>query len=102
MHDTNFSLGNIVIKSVDGTEQTIENVKMMPLIEEVENLDNLNEFKNSSNEGITLSLETTNISRKRFIKLLMARGIARNGAKDIADYVFKKYGFYNSFMLLTI
>ncbi len=102
MHDTNFSLGNIVIKSVDGTEQTIENVKMMPLIEEVEDLDNLNEFKNSLNEGITLSLETTNISRKRFIKLLMARGIARNGAKDIADYVFKKYGFYNELMLLTI
>lgn len=102
MHDTNFSLGNIVIKSVDGTEQTIENVKMMPLIEEVEDLDNLNEFKNSLNEGITLSLETTNISRKRFIKLLMARGIARNGAKDIADYVFKKYGCYNSFMLLTM
>lgn len=102
MHDTNFSLGNIVIKSVDGTEQTIENVKMMPLIEEVEDLDNLNEFKNSLNEGITLSLETTNISRKRFIKLLMARGIARNGAKDIADYVFKKYGCYNEFMLLTI
>lgn len=102
MHDTNFSLGNIVIKSVDGTEQTIENVKMMPLIEEVEDLDNLNEFKNSLNEGITLSLETTNISRKRFIKLLMARGIARNGAKDIADYVFKKYGFYNELMLLTM
>lgn len=102
MHDTNFSLGNIVIKSVDGTEQTIENVKMMPLIEEVEDLDNLNEFKNSLNEGITLSLETANISRKRFIKLLMARGIARNGAKDIADYVFKKYGFYNELMLLTM
>ncbi len=35
-----------------------------------------------------------NISRKRFIKKLMAKGIQRNGAKEIADYFLKKRGRY--------
>lgn len=48
------------------------------------------------------SFEVKSITRKRFIKLLMARGIARNGAKDIAEYVCKKYGNYNSMFLMML
>lgn len=48
----------------------------------------------------TLDIKT--VTRKRFIKILMAHGIARNGAKDIADYVHKKYGEYNPMIFLMI
>lgn len=48
------------------------------------------------------TLEIKTVSRKRFIKLLMSHGIARNGAKDLADYVHKKYGEYNPMVFLMI
>lgn len=48
----------------------------------------------------TLNIRT--VSRKRFIKMLVSHGIARNGAKDIADYVHKKYGEYNPMKLLLL
>lgn len=48
----------------------------------------------------TLKIKT--VTRKRFIKMLMSHGIARNGAKDIADYVHKKYGEYNPMKLLLL
>lgn len=48
----------------------------------------------------TLDIKT--VTRKRFIKILMAHGIAKNGAKDIADYVHKKYGEYNPMIFLMI
>ena len=34
------------------------------------------------------------LSRKKFIKLLMAKGIGRNGANEIAKHVLKKNGRY--------
>lgn len=48
----------------------------------------------------TLNIRT--VTRKRFIKMLMSHGIAKNGAKDIADYVHKKYGEYNPMIFLMI
>lgn len=48
----------------------------------------------------TLNIRT--VTRKRFIKMLMSHGIARNGAKDIANYVHKKYGEYNPMKLLLL
>lgn len=40
------------------------------------------------------------LSRKKFIKLLMAKGIGRNGANEIAKHVLKKYGRYTMIDLL--
>ena len=39
---------------------------------------------------------TTNmtLSKKKFIKLLMSKGIGRNGANEIAKYVLNKNGRY--------
>lgn len=48
------------------------------------------------------TLEIKTITRKRFIKLLMSHGIARNGAKDLADYVHKKYGEYNPMLFFML
>lgn len=55
-----------------------------------------------TNYSSECSFKIKGMTRKKFIKQLMARGIARNGAKDIADYVHKKYGQYNPMFLLTI
>lgn len=40
------------------------------------------------------------LSRKKFIKLLMAKGIGRNGANEIAKHVLKKNGRYTMIDLL--
>lgn len=48
------------------------------------------------------NFEIKSITRKRFVKLLMAQGIARNGAKDIAEYVRKKYGQYSPMFLMMM
>ena len=61
--------------------------------------DRVTSVKNYSGE---CSFEIKSITRKKFIKLLMAQGIARNGAKDIAEYVRKKYGQYNPMFLMMI
>ena len=59
--------------------------------------DRVTSVKNYSSE---CSFEIKSITRKRFIKLLMAQGIARNGAKDIAGYIHKKYGQYSPIHLM--
>lgn len=40
------------------------------------------------------------LSRKKFIKLLMSKGIGRNGANEIAKHVLKKNGRYTMIDLL--
>lgn len=61
--------------------------------------DRVTSVKNYSSE---CSFEIKSITRKRFIKLLMTQGIARNGAKDIAEYVRKKYGQYSPMFLMMM
>ena len=40
------------------------------------------------------------ISRKKFIKLLMSKGIQRNGANELAKYILNKNGKYSLLDLL--
>lgn len=47
------------------------------------------------NPNISFDITTSmTLSRKKFIKLLMSKGIGRNGANEIAKYVLKKNGRY--------
>lgn len=96
----------LVMIDEDGNENeicgTINEVKVNPnLIERDDVLfdDRVTSVKNYSSE---CSFEIKSITRKRFIKLLMAQGIARNGAKDIAEYVRKKYGQYSQMFLMML
>ena len=45
--------------------------------------------------------EVKNVSRKRFIKLVMSYGFQKNTAIELANYCLRKYGYYNllNFML---
>lgn len=40
------------------------------------------------------------LTRKKLIRLLMSKGIGRNGANEIAKYVLKKNGKYTMFDLM--
>lgn len=99
-------LGKLVMIDENGNQRelngVINSVTVEPeLIEEDDTLfdDRVTNLTNYSGE---CSFEIKSITRKRFIKQLMARGIARNGAKDIAEYVCKKYGNYNSMFLMML
>lgn len=100
------TIGKLVMIDEDGKETeikgTINEITVEP--ETIERDDILfdDRMTHLTNYSSKYSFKIKCITRKRFIKQLMARGIARNGAKDIADYVHKKYGQYNPMFLLTI
>ncbi len=48
----------------------------------------------------TIDIELGSVTKKRFIKMLMGKGIQRNCATEIAKYVLKKYGYYSEKFLL--
>lgn len=99
-------LGKLVMIDENGNQRelngVINSVTVEPeLIEEDDTLfdDRVTNLTNYSGE---CSFEIKSITRKKFIKQLMAQGIARNGAKDIAEYVRKKYGQYNPMFLMML
>lgn len=51
----------------------------------------------------SLSVDITSgfgLSKKKFVKMLMSKGIGRNGANEIAKYVLKKNGRYTMLDLM--
>lgn len=65
--------------------------------------EDIDPYKDLSISQWTMSVnieKSETISRKKFIKLLMAKGIQRNGTTEIAKYVLKKNGRYTLFDLL--
>lgn len=97
----------LVVISEDGKKTEFENaiineIKAIP--NEVKLDDTLEDCKSTTvkDYNYEFSIDLGRMTRKRFIKLLMAKGIARNGAKDIANWVHKKYGFYNQMFLVMI
>ena len=96
----------LVMIDKDGNESeicgTVSKVTVEP--ETVERDNTLFNDKITSATGYSseCTLEIKSITRKKFIKLLMAQGIARNGAKDIAEYVRKKYGQYGPIFLMMM
>ena len=99
-------LGKLVMIDENGNQRelngVINSVTVEPeLIEEDDTLFD-GRMTNATNYSGECSLTIKSITRKKFIKQLMAQGIARNGAKDIAEYVRKKYGQYNPMFLMML
>ena len=98
--------GSLVMIDKDGNEKKISGVINSVAVEPetIERDDTLFDDRMTSvaNYGGEFTIEIKSITRKKFIKLLMARGIARNGAKDIAEYVRKKYGQYSPMFLMML
>ena len=63
----------------------------------------LEPYKNTSVTQLAMNINIDNankLTRKKLIKLLMSKGIQRNGANEIAKYLLKKNGKYTTFDLL--
>lgn len=63
----------------------------------------LDPYKSASTTELSMTLNIDNsnkLTRKKLIKLLMSKGIQRNGAYEIAKYLLKKNGKYTMFDLL--
>lgn len=81
---------------------TVDKVTVEPEIIERDNTLFNDKITSATGYSSECTLEIKSITRKKFIKLLMAQGIARNGAKDIAEYVRKKYGQYRQMFLMML
>lgn len=63
----------------------------------------LDSYKSISSTELSMTINISNskkLTRKKLIKLLMSKGIQRNGANEIAKYLLKKNGKYTIFDLL--
>ena len=96
----------LVMIDEDGNENeicgTINEVKVNPELIERDDMLFDDRMTNVKNYNFEYTISPKKLTKKRFIKQLMAMGMARNGAKDIAEYVHKKYGNYNSMFLMML
>lgn len=88
--------GKIILVSDKGEKLELERASITELTVENEKVSEfmvLNDYK--------VSLDVKKISKKRFIKCLMAKGYGRNGANEIAKNIHKKFGYYNYWHLVN-
>lgn len=52
------------------------------------------------NNPLYIGVKLKNVSRKRFIKLLMGKCMNKRLAEQFADFIFKRYGYYNESFIL--
>lgn len=53
------------------------------------------------NDSFYIGITLKNISRKRFIKLLMGKLMHKRLAEQFADFIFNRYGYYNQLFILS-
>lgn len=92
----------VLITMDTGEKMKVENVKRIDISEDVRIYDwDVDNYKQSAIlKGYLLDIEVDHTTKKRFIKLLMSKGIQRNCAIEIARYFLNKYGFYSQEFLL--
>lgn len=96
--------GKVMAVTDDGREFVFENAIISSITVEESN----HEYSTFDEKECTvttnsfeIALEIKGVTRKRFVKLLMSKGIQRNGANELAKYSLKKYGNYSP-LILTI
>lgn len=89
---------SLLISTKDGQQIQVESANIVNTTEN--NFENENSFIKVKKHSCDFDVEINKISKKRFIKLLMAKGIQKNTATKIAKYVLKKYGYYTQIFLL--
>lgn len=86
--------GKLLMVNEDGDEIDVQGTISLNENEEF-NCEDLSVGDYIPNPNISFDITTSMIlTRKKFIKLLMSKGIGRNGANEIAKYVLKKNGRY--------
>ena len=96
----------LTMQTLDNKIVKIENCKIVEITNETDTniYDTFNnEEKYVSRNNFTLSLEmSVRCKRKRFIKLLMSRGLQKREAIEIANYSLRNYGFYNQMLFMFL
>ena len=89
-------LNEVIFKTTDGKEFHM-NIKEFCGIEFHREPHYEDYFEKPSyiNNEISANFVVKNVTKKKFIKLLLSRGFQKNTAKELAKYCFKKYGYYN-------
>lgn len=60
-----------------------------------------NKYKTQSiKNNISIKIEIPRISKKKFVKLLMGKGIQKYSAMKIAEFFYKKYGYYSELFFM--
>lgn len=92
--------GKLLMVDNNGNEIEVQGIIGLDKNEKFDN-DSLSVGYYTTNQNISFDFTTNmTLSRKKFIKLLMSKGISRNGANEIAKYVLKKNGRYTMIDLL--
>lgn len=81
----------LAIEKSDGTLEPIGVCQEAKVIED----ENKNDLASINSLTYEFTIKPHKMSRKKFIKLLMAKGIQRNGANEIAKYFNKKRKSYS-------
>lgn len=98
-------LGNLVMITNDGRQIEFENAVVNSITENEEtNIYNSFDSENNCIKHKNFEVECTigNVSKKRFIKLLMGKGLQRNEALEISKYFYRKYKCYNPMHLILL
>ncbi len=86
--------GKLLMVNEDGDEIEVQGAISLNENEEFD-CEDLSVGDYIPNPNISFDITTSmTLSRKKFIKLLMSKGIGRNGANEIAKYILKKNGRY--------
>lgn len=106
IEDKNYKNQVIELMFIDenGDKHILENATITSITEENNNDEFLNVSRENfiNNRNFSIDIETKNMSKKRFKKKLMSKGIGRNGAEELARYIYKKYGCYNEINTLFL
>ena len=81
----------LAIENSDGELEPVGVCQEAKVIED----ENKNDLVSINNMTYEFTIKPHKISRKKLIKLLMAKGIQRNGANEIAKYFNKKNNRYS-------
>lgn len=101
MHTSNFKPNKLLMVDSNGNEIELQGTVEFEWLDS--NSLKYNPYKDISITELSMSINITNsmvINRKRFIKLLMSKGIQRNGANEIAKYVLRHHGKYTMLDLM--
>lgn len=97
--------GKVMAVTNDGREFIFENAKISSITAE-ENIHEYSTFDEkeciAKTNSFEIALEIKGVTKKRFVKLLMSKGIQRNGANELAKYSLKKYGNYSPLILTVL
>lgn len=95
-------INSLILCKANGEKYIIENVREISIEEDEFNIPNLLAREESLIEERehSVELKINKITRKRFVKLLMSRGMQKNEAIQFSKFINRKYKTYSQLYLL--